>query len=101
MIHRFVKMTFAPEKLATFLEVFDHSKELIRDSKGCHELKLLEHSKFNNILYTYSIWESDSDLQEYRKSELFKETWSKTKRLFAAPPEAWSTEVKRETGLKV
>lgn len=97
MIHRFVKMTFAPEKLSTFLDIFDSSKDLIRNSEGCLELKLLQHSKFPNILYTYSIWKDLSHLEAYRNSELFKNTWTKTRRLFAAPPEAWSTVILRET----
>ena len=34
----------------------------------------------------------DEDLENYRNSKLFKDTWAKTKPLFLKPAEAWSTE---------
>jgi heme-degrading monooxygenase HmoA len=43
---------------------------------------------------TYSIWENTDALENYRKSDLFKEVWSQTKMLFAAPAQAWSLEQK-------
>ena len=60
-------MTFEPEKLATFLEIFEQSKNKIRA------------------------------MNQYRDSELFKTTWAKTKVLFAAKPLAFSTHVISQT----
>jgi heme-degrading monooxygenase HmoA len=85
-----VKMTFSPEKLDIFMEIFSQSAPLIRNFQGCTGLELLQHSKFKNILYTYSWWESESELEVYRNSELFESTWKATKVLFSAPAEAWS-----------
>ena len=42
--------------------------------------------------FTYSYWDSENDLNNYRKSELFNEVWTFTKKLFNAKPEAWSVE---------
>ena len=38
---RIVKMTFDPEKVNEFLEVFNSSKHLIRAMEGCNRLELL------------------------------------------------------------
>ena len=37
-------------------------------------------------------WESEEDLENYRKSELFTEVWDFTKQLFNDKPEAWSVD---------
>ena len=89
-------MTFAPGKLDEFLTIFDASKEKIRAFEGCTDLQLMQHDKYPNILFTYSLWRSPEDLERYRHSDLFQSTWLKTKKLFAAKAEAWSTEVLRK-----
>lgn len=96
MIIRIVKMTFDPSKVSDFLEVFDASKERIRSFEGCTHLKLLNDVSNANIFFTYSHWQSEKHLNAYRDSELFKTTWTQTKKLFVARPEAWSVEVRRE-----
>ena len=94
MIIRIVKMTFMPEKVETFLEVFHASKHFIRSMPGCNHLELLNDINSPNIFFTYSYWDSENDLNNYRDSDLFKEVWSNTKILFNAKPEAWSVEQK-------
>ncbi|MBK7182085.1 MAG: antibiotic biosynthesis monooxygenase [Bacteroidetes bacterium] len=94
MIIRIVKMTFMPEKVETFLEVFHASKQFIRAMPGCNHLELLNDINSSNIFFTYSYWDSETDLNNYRDSDLFKEVWSNTKILFEAKPEAWSVEQK-------
>ncbi len=93
MIHRFVKMTFRPEEMQQFRAVFDASKEHIAAFNGCLGLKLIQDIDQENVLYTYSIWAQESDLEAYRASELFKNTWAQTKVLFAEKAHAWSTHV--------
>ncbi|MCD6069167.1 MAG: hypothetical protein K0S33_3993 [Bacteroidetes bacterium] len=97
MITRIVKMTFAPEKVADFLALFNESKEQIAGFPGCSHLKLLNGTDNTNIFFTYSIWDSEESLNKYRDSELFASVWGRTKALFAAKPEAWSTVVKFES----
>jgi quinol monooxygenase YgiN len=96
MIIRIVKMTFEHSRAKDFLEVFDASKELIRNFDGCSHLKLLNDANSPNIFFTYSHWKSVRHLDAYRNSELFKSTWAKTKVLFSAKAEAWSVEAIRE-----
>lgn len=88
MITRIVKMTFRPEVVADFETIFYGSCDKIRNSPGCQHLELL---KAGNIYFTYSRWDAAADLENYRKSPLFDSVWTKTKALFAAPAEAWST----------
>ena len=92
MFVRIVKMTFKPEKIDQFLEIFDINKEKIRNSRGCNLLELYRDKSNTNIFFTYSYWKTEDDLENYRNSELFKAVWSKTKELFNDEPEAWSVE---------
>jgi len=85
-------MTFVTEHLPRFMEVFTVNKEKIRASKGCTHLELVRDVKQPNVLFTLSHWDSEDHLHAYRSSELFKNTWSLTKPLFAMEAEAWSLE---------
>lgn len=94
MIIRIVKMTFQPEKVNEFLEIFDQSKQLIRNMPGCTHLELLNDTSSPNIFFTYSYWNSENDLNNYRSSEVFSKVWKSTKALFITKAEAWSVEQK-------
>lgn len=94
MIVRVVKMTFKPEHVEEFLNVFHTYKQYIRGSEGCEKLELLNDINSRNIFFTYSHWRSEEDLNNYRDSELFGTVWGKTKLFFETKAEAWS--LKRE-----
>ncbi|MCX8483897.1 MAG: hypothetical protein RLZZ146_1683 [Bacteroidota bacterium] len=96
MINRIVIMTFEVDQVSTFLEVFDASKEQIRNFPGCQGLKLLQTEGKPNQLSTYSLWENEDCLNAYRHSPLFEATWAKTKVLFCDKPVAFSTTVVRD-----
>ncbi len=83
-------MKFEPGKLQDFLEIFLENADQIRNFPGCLHLELLQVQGFPEILLTYSLWESAENLDEYRRSALFKNTWRQTRALFSAPAEAWS-----------
>ena len=94
MIKRIVKMQFIPEAVLEFqTAVFDPSKHLIRGFPGCLHMELVQDLNDPAQLFTLSIWESEHALETYRQSEIFKQTWTKTKALFAAKAEAWSVQV--------
>ena|ERR1700749_536971 len=90
MIIRIVKMTFQPEKVNEFVTVFNDSKQLIRNMNGCRHLELLNDINSPATFFTYSYWDSENDLNNYRESLLFQNIWKKTKVLFSAKAEAWS-----------
>ncbi len=92
MIKRIVKLTFKPEKVEIFKALFEERKEQIRHFAGCQYLELLQDKHQSNIFFTYSFWSSEADLNNYRHSEFFKDTWEKTKTLFDDKPEAWTVE---------
>ena len=90
MIIRIVKMTFINDRIGDFTALFEARKLTIRNFKGCTHLELWQDSKHENTFFTCSHWESEADLDHYRFSDFFKDTWSQTKLLFSAKPEAWS-----------
>ena len=91
MIVRIVKMEFKKECVDTFKSLFEERKEQIRSFPGCQYLELLQGSEAKtNIFMTYSYWESEEALNNYRYSDLFKETWKETKKLFSKKAEATS-----------
>lgn len=90
MIVRIVQMTFEKDNVQDFLALFESRKQLIRHFEGCRHLELWQSAQDENVFFTYSIWDSEAHLDHYRFSELFKDTWSKTKALFADKPQAWS-----------
>ena len=92
MLVRIVKMSFKPEFVGKFLDIFEENKTLIRGFKGCAFLELYRDKLHTNIFFTYSYWNSETDLELYRNSDIFKSVWSKTKILFNAKPEAWSVD---------
>ena len=90
MIVRIVQMTFRENEINNFLSLFEERKGLIRHFEGCEHLELWQDAHRSNIFFTYSIWKTEDHLNHYRFSELFKDTWSKTKSLFDDKPNAWS-----------
>lgn len=96
MLTRIVRMVFRPEEVSSFLENFEKNKKAIRNFPGCHHLELWKDFSEENIFMTYSYWESEEALNNYRDSELFKSVWSYTKTLFAEKPQAFSVKKMQE-----
>lgn len=92
MFVRIVKMSFQDDKIDEFQANFHAVKEQIRNFEGCQFLELYRDKNNTNIFFTYSYWNTENDLENYRQSELFKTVWAKTKTLFNDKPEAWSVD---------
>ncbi|MBX7052459.1 MAG: antibiotic biosynthesis monooxygenase [Flavobacteriales bacterium] len=90
MVTRIVKMTFRSEAVPAFTEIFDKYKERIRGAAGCTHLVLLQQSDEPWVFFTYSKWENEKFLDDYRYSATFAEVWPQVKVMFAAPAEAWT-----------
>jgi len=93
MITRLVKMTFLEESVSEFIAFFETRKQTIRNFPGCESLQLWQDTTHKNICFTHSVWRSPADLDHYRFSEFFKDTWRQAKLLFADKAEAWSLDV--------
>ena len=94
MIVRMVQMTFREDAIKDFTDLFEARRQTIRNFRGCAYLELWQDNAQTNVFFTYSIWESQADLDHYRFSEFFKDTWSRTKALFSEIPQARSLTVR-------
>ena len=90
MLIRIVRMTFREDEVDNFLAVFNKSKSRIRNFEGCNHLELHKDYNKDNVYITYSHWDSEDALNNYRHSELFAGVWADTKALFADKPVAYS-----------
>ena len=90
MLIRIVRMTFQPEKVRDFLVIFENSKNKIKGSEGCQHLELMRDYHDENIFSTYSHWDNEEALNNYRNSEVFKQIWEETKDMFLEKPAVYS-----------
>ncbi|HET8809278.1 MAG TPA: antibiotic biosynthesis monooxygenase family protein [Flavobacteriaceae bacterium] len=92
MLVRIVKMNFRKEEIEHFQLFFQEKKNFIRNFEGCRFLELYQDKNDPEIFFTYSYWENEAALDNYRHSELFKNVWAATKKMFGGKPEAWSVD---------
>lgn len=85
-------MEFKATEVPAFLSNFENVKNKIRSFPGCWFLELYRDKDDDTIFFTYSRWEMEQDLENYRKSALFKEVWAQTKPKFRIKAEAWSVD---------
>jgi len=90
MITRVVRLTIQEDKAKDFYALFVLTYPAIRSFKGCSHLELFTDTTFPNIFITFSRWESEQELENYRNSALFKETWRIVKAMFQDAPVAFS-----------
>ncbi|QHT66695.1 antibiotic biosynthesis monooxygenase [Rhodocytophaga rosea] len=90
MLIRIVRMHFQPDQVEAFLMIFEQSKSVICSFPGCLSVELLQDASDSSVYYTHSQWIDEEALEYYRQSLFFKETWAKTKILFANKAQAFS-----------
>ncbi len=90
MIIRVVKMTFKLEHISDFLNMFEEKQAAIASTEGCLHLELWQDKNDKRVFFTYSHWQSEQFLNQYRDSELFAIVWPMIKQWFDAKAEAWS-----------
>ena len=86
-------MEFKEDEVSSFLANFETVKLKIRSFPGCLHLSLLRDRNDPCIFFTYSKWQDEQDLENYRNSELFKGVWATTKPKFRSKAQAWSVDV--------
>jgi hypothetical protein len=86
-------MVFKPELADNFASYVRTIVDNIAKMPGCHKVYVLRDVNKPNVFFTYSFWDSENYLENYRHSELFRDVWSETKKMFSERAEAWSTEV--------
>ena len=85
-------MEFRPEAVTDFLQLFKERQAQIQTFDGCHAVQLLQDLHNEAIFFTHSYWESEAHLEQYRQSAFFKDTWQRTRALFAEKAAAWSVQ---------
>lgn len=90
MITRIVKLEFQEDKIDDFLSFFDTIKHVVNEFPGCYGMKLYQDIDRPNIVMTYSHWDNQESLNNYRNSSQFGMIWPKIKPWFKEKPEAWS-----------
>jgi heme-degrading monooxygenase HmoA len=85
-------MHFTEAGVEEFLEIFNANKVAIRNFEGCTHLQLLRDKDDPTVFTTLSHWESEENLEKYRKSELFGKVWGRVKSLFSERTIAFSLE---------
>jgi len=91
-ITRIVKMSFQQDYAEEFEIFFTKIQNQVASQPGCNGVKLLKQVGETGVFFTYSSWNSEADLNQYRQSEVFGMIWPKVKAWFVAKPEAWSVE---------
>jgi quinol monooxygenase YgiN len=90
MLLRIVRMQFQSDQVSLFLQIFEESKPVISLFPGCISVELCQDVSDATVYYTFSQWMDEAALDAYRQSSFFKQTWAKTKVLFAAKAQAFS-----------
>ncbi len=93
MVTRIVKLTFKEEHTQDFLEFFQTIKNLVNEFPGCHGMQLMQQKDKPNVIFTYSQWTSEKELNAYRDSPTFGKVWPNIKPWFGDRPEAWTNEI--------
>ncbi len=92
MIIRIVKLQFQSEKTQDFLALFDSVVTKVNSFPGCCHMHMVRDIRDPNLFFTYSQWENETALNNYRDSDLFQSIWPTIKPWFSQKAEAWSTE---------
>jgi quinol monooxygenase YgiN len=89
---RIVKLSFEATHVDKFVTLFEERKHLIRNFEGCSLLELWQDKQDPNVFYTYSLWQNENHLKQYRMSDLFQDTWRQVKPWFKCPAQAFSAD---------
>lgn len=96
MITRLVHLDINPLKLSEFVRIFKSARPTILQSKGCQSVVLLQDVEHPSRVSTLSKWETLQDLDAYRNTPFFRETWEASKKTFQARASATSYSVLSE-----
>lgn len=82
MIIRKVDLEIDPRKIEEFEKIFTSRNPALNKVQGCHRVELIKHPEIEFGYSTLSMWDSEDDLNSYRNSVYFCETWKMLKPLF-------------------
>lgn len=89
---RIVRLSFKHEHVNDFKQLFEERKLRIKNFEGCSLLELWQDHHIPSVFYTYSIWQDEDHLEDYRLSAFFEDTWFTVKQWFLEKPMAFSAD---------
>ena len=92
MIIRIVELSIQKDKFSFAKKLLADVAPKVRSSPGCSHLRILLDVHNSQRITTYSHWNTEADLNAYRKSDIFINFWTDVKPLFAASARAWTSE---------
>ncbi len=90
MITRIVRLSIREDQEEVFLHYFREREAAIGQFPGCRKVRIFRDHSGSSVFFTISEWENEGALEQYRNSDLFKETWTFVKSLFKEAPVAYS-----------
>jgi autoinducer 2-degrading protein len=90
MLIRIVRMSFKSDKVSDFKLLFEEVEPKIQNFPGCLHVELCNDPEDENVFSTFSKWEDEEALEDYRSSVLFAQTWKRTKVFFDKKAQAYS-----------
>lgn len=83
-------MKIKESEISNYTKFIGSVQNDIRNFEGCEHLKILNDINDKTIFFSYSYWQDEESLENYRKSDFFQSIWPEIKQWFVAKPEAWS-----------
>jgi len=91
MIKRIVKLTVKNASAKSeFEKIYQVRNPFKNGVKGCTSVKVMQDVNHKDVFYTVSLWDSNDDLEAYRQSDYFAETWPMVKAQLSKRAEAFS-----------
>ncbi len=61
----------------------------VRRVSGCMHNDIFRDKNKDNVFYSYTIWNSEEDIEKYLNSQYYKEIWNDLWDYFKIEPQAW------------
>jgi quinol monooxygenase YgiN len=92
MITRIIKFKIDPVNTDDFKQFIALIRKDFSSIKGCKNIEILNDKEDKDVYFMYTIWETESMLNKYRKSELNKTLWTNLNQWSVKEPQAWTVE---------
>lgn len=83
-------MHIKTKDIVKFRDTFTNYQSQIKDFKGCMQHDIFCDKEKEEIYYSYTIWDSEKNLNKYRKSTLLKEINTNIIQYCSKDPQAWT-----------
>ncbi len=92
MITRIVELQIQAHQIDVAKQLLKEVAPKVRSMPGCSRLEIMFGIHKKARVTTYSYWDSEKDLNDYRDSEVFQKFWKSIKPMFSEKARAWSSE---------